>query len=278
MTAIVQTQTPEAREYARYLVEIEERKRRIADRRAELESLKLALSRFEAEYHARVGVLFVELDRLRLSIREYELRIKRLKADPSIDPAELEREIAAEFTREREEVRAEEEETRRYERAFEREQARPHLDPSDEERAKRLFRDLAKRFHPDLARTEEECRQRAEIMQRVNAAYAERNVAALEALAAENEINDASFEAKSIGEKLVWAIREIARLEAVSERQRLELIAIKASDLYVLQMRHQGGETVLERLEGDLRSEIKLARGHLRVLIDADRELTRSLI
>ena len=57
--AIVRAQTPEEREYARYLAEIEARKRRAADLQAEFETLRLALGRFKAEYYARVGVLFV---------------------------------------------------------------------------------------------------------------------------------------------------------------------------------------------------------------------------
>src|SRR6476646_5944903 len=99
-STIVQVQTPEAREYARYLIEIEERQRRAADLRAELESLKLALGRFEMEYHARVGLLFVELDRLNLAIKEYEHRIRRLRDDSALDPTEVERELGQTFARE----------------------------------------------------------------------------------------------------------------------------------------------------------------------------------
>jgi hypothetical protein len=107
--AIVHVQTPEAREYARYLAEIEERKRRAAELRADLEALMLSVGRFEAEYHARVGVLFVELDQIKLAIAEYEQRISRLQADPKADPTEIEQDIAEKYARQREEVRAEEE-------------------------------------------------------------------------------------------------------------------------------------------------------------------------
>ena len=62
---------------------------------ADLEAYKEQLGRFNAEYHARVGVLFVELDRIDLAIAEYEFRIAQLRAEPQIEPGELERQSEA---------------------------------------------------------------------------------------------------------------------------------------------------------------------------------------
>jgi hypothetical protein len=272
-TTIVSVQSPEAREYARYLAEIEERKRRAAELRADLEALTLSVGRFEAEYHARVGVLFVELDQIKLAIAEYEQRISLLQADPQADPAKIEQDIAEKYAGQREEVRAEEEETRRFERAHQRDQARPHLDAGAEDEAKRLYRELVKRFHPDLARTEEERRLRTEIMQRVNAAFHARDVSALEALVAEAEVSDPAFEARSIGEKLVWAIREVARLDGVIEGVTAELEGVRRSESHGLWLRHDQGEDVIERLETDLRQEIGSTRDRLAVLIGVYRHL-----
>ena len=70
--SVVRTQSPEEREYARYLLEVESRKQRVAALQEELASLRIALGRFEAEYHAVVGSLFLELDRVQLAIRSYE--------------------------------------------------------------------------------------------------------------------------------------------------------------------------------------------------------------
>ena len=265
-------QSPEAREYARYLAQIEERKRRAAELRADLVALTLAVGRFEAEYHARVGVLFVELDQITLASAEYEQRISRLQ-DPQADPNELEQEITQQYIRQREEVRAEEEKTYRFERAHQRDKARPRLDAGAEDYAKRLYRDLAKRFHPDLARTDEERRQRAEIMQRVNAAFYARDVAALEVIVAESEVSDPTFEASSIGEKLVWAIREVARLDGVIERLTAETDAVLLSKSHRLWRRHEDGEGVIERLETDLQGEISVSRDRLAVLIGTYRHL-----
>ncbi len=267
-TDIVQVETPEAREYGRYLLQIEEQKRRAADLREELESLKLGVGRFEAEYHARVGVLFVELDRMNLAFRKWGKRRYRLEADPGLDPAELERELDAEFVQEREDIRAGDEQNRRYKRVFEQDRARPRLSVSNEEHAQRLFRDLAKRFHPDLARTDEERRRRAEIMQLVNAAYSERNLDALESLFNESEIIDPRFEARSMGDKLVWAIRELARLDGVIELMKAELELLKQTESYELWRRQECGEDVITQLEVDLKREIASYRNACNSIIE----------
>ncbi len=269
----VPLETPEAHEYARYLAEIETRKRRAADLQTELESLKLAVGRFEAEYHARVGALFVELDQLKLAIEEYEQRIGRLQAEPDADPADVEDEIAKKFAGQREHVREEDKETRRYQQLHERERERPQLDAGTEDQLKRLFRELAKRFHPDLARTDEERRRRATIMQRVNAAYADRNIGLLQAIASEEEISDPAFEARSIGERLVWAIREVARLDGLIATLQNDVEAVKASGSHALWRRHEDSEGVIERLETDLQKEIDTTRYRLAILIGTYRHL-----
>ena len=271
--AIVSTQTPEEREYGRYLAEVERRKRRAASLQADLEALTVALARFEAEYHHRVGALFVELDRARLAADEYERRIARLHADPSADTNRIEEDVRAEFDGRREEVRHEEEETRRYERAFAREQERPRLDAAAADEVVRLFRELARRYHPDLARTEEERRRREPLMQRVNAAFRDRDLIGLRTLAQEVEADDPAFEARSLGEKLVWAIREVARLDEVIVAVEAELAAVHASDTHALWQRQEMGNRVVEELEADLAAELATTRDRLAELIATYRHL-----
>ncbi|MDP9355350.1 MAG: J domain-containing protein [Chloroflexota bacterium] len=271
--AVVRIETPEEREYARFQRDVESRQRRIADLRAELDSLKLTLARFEAEYHACVGILFVELDRARLAIAEYERRIDRLQAVPDADPGDVERDVGREFGSRREEVRTEEEETRRYERLHRQEQERPQLNAQAEDEIRRLYRDLARRYHPDLARTDEERRRREPLMQRVNAAMRERDIAALRDLLRQAEVMDPAFEARTIGEKLVWAIREVARLDEVIADLEGELTAVRASETHRLWSRQQSGEAVIELLERDLKAKIATEQDRLAELILTYRQL-----
>lgn len=276
--AIVRVASPEVREYARYVAEIALRARRLTDLRAGLESLQVALARFEAEYHARVGVLFVDLDRTRLAVAEYERRIAGLTADAAADPADIERRVEGEFSARREEVRAEEAETRRQEREFRREQARPVLDADAEIDIKDLYRTLARRFHPDLARTEEERRRRGIVMRRVNAAFRDRDVEGLRAISREQEVEDPSFEARPLGDRLVWAIREVARLDGAISDLEAQLAACRMSDTHDLWTRATGGEDVMERLDRDLRAQVAVERERLAVLVATYRGLVEARV
>ena len=271
--SVVRVETPEEREYARYQRDVESRQHRIADLTAELDSLKVTLARFEAEYHARIGLLFVELDRVRLAIAEYERRIARLRAEANADPSEVERDVGQEFGSRREEVRGEEEDARRYERIHRREQERPQLDTQAQDEIRRLYRDLARRHHPDLARTDEERRQCEPLMQRVNAAMRERDVAALRDLFRQAEVTDPAFEARTIGEKLVWAIQEVARLDDVIAGLEADLAAARESETHQLWCREQNGEHVLQVLEADLTAQIATERDRLAELIATYRHL-----
>lgn len=265
--AIVRTQSPEEHEYARYLGEIEVRKRRVAELQLELEQLNETLGRFNAEYHTRVGTLFVELDKFDLSIAEYEFRITRLTTTSGVEPSQLEEDTRAQFASKRAEIHHDDEETRRYQRTFRKDRQPPQLDAVSEATLKSVYRELVRRFHPDLARTGLERQQREAVMKRINGAFHERDLGTLQSLLSETAIEDAAFESRSIGEKLVWAIRELSRLDAVVVSMTADIEALNTSDLALLWQRHQAGEAVLERLETDLNRRLEGRRQTLQQLM-----------
>ncbi len=265
--AIVRSQSPEEREYARYLGEIKVRKRRVAELQLELEQLSEILGWFNADYHARVGTLFVALDTLDLSIAEYEFRIARLTTCTSVEQSNLEEETRAEFASKRAEIHHDDEETRRYQQTFRKDRQPPRLDAATEATLKSVYRELVRRFHPDLARTDIERQQREAVMKRINGAFHERDLDTLQSLLSETAIEDASFESRSIGEKLVWAIRELSRLDTLVVTMTADIEALNTSDLALLWQRHQTGEAVLERLETGLNRRLESRRQTLRQLI-----------
>ncbi len=276
--ALVRVVGADERAYERHLVEIEELRRRVVELQLELEGLRLAMGRFEAEYHARVGALFVELDRLRLAIAEYERRILRLRADPRADATRIEEEIRVEFRGRHEEVRSAEEEARRHERAYQEEAGFPHLDEPTGEDLRALYRELAKRYHPDLARTDEERRRREDVMRRVNAAFNRRDIAALRTIEQEAAAEDPAFDARPIADKLAWATREVIRLGRVLAYLVDELAAVRQTDTFRLWRRQDAGEGVVEALELDLREEIDNARDRMDELVSIHRGLTRDVV
>ena len=266
--AILRIQTPEEREYARYLNEIDIRKQRVAELQTQLELLHEELGRFNAEYHARIGTLFITLDKLDLASAEYKFRIARLSTASALNADELEHATHSHFSGQREEVHQNEEETQRYQRAYSDDRRRPELDEGSAATLKAVYRELVKRFHPDLARTELERLQREAVMKRINAAFHERDVVQLQSIINEAEIEDPSFEFRSMPNKLIWAIREISRLDEAIVDINTVFGELKVSDLAVLWTRHQSGEGVLEQLEHNLSQRIENGRQILQSLIN----------
>lgn len=94
--------------------------------------------------------------------------------------------------------------------------------PSEE--ARKVYRDLVRKAHPDLARDDAERARRDEFIARVNAAYGQGNEALLRELAKEWEAGPAPAE-----ERLSESEELYARLEWLAERK--ELLAAAASEL-----------------------------------------------
>lgn len=66
----------------------------------------------------------------------------------------------------------------------------PPREPDRMERLKQLYRDLARRFHPDLATNAEERARRTEIMNHINEAYEIEDFETLEVIAAQKDFKD----------------------------------------------------------------------------------------
>lgn len=272
-TSIATVELPEEREYARYLREIEDKRWAVAERESDLFVLQTALAQFDIAYHARVGILFIQLDRVRLSIDQYEVRISLLKQKLDRDPHNVEETVRERFIGQEEQVRISEAEAHEYERAHFPEPQLPELDVQQMDELRMLFRSLARRFHPDLARTEVGREIRGKTMQRINAAYTARNLAELRQVDLEGPAEDAAFDARSLGERLVWAIREVARLsELIAELDR-RAAATRESDLFQLWERQEAGHDVLTDLQQDIESELVGERGRLSELILTYRQL-----
>ncbi len=110
--------------------------------------LVVELSEFETLYNAHVGPLLAKLEEAQLHIAEYKLRIELVQwRGSSLAPSQLEAEVEYRLRDQRHHAH------RAYEQA---EQARsaappPTIDPRQSLDLKQIYRELAKRTHPDLA-------------------------------------------------------------------------------------------------------------------------------
>lgn len=90
------------------------------------------------------------------------------------------------------------------------------LSADKQEAIKRLYRQLARRFHPDLARDETEREYRTGVMMRINAAYTAGDLEKLQAIAAEPDSPDHVHDAQTDQQLAEALLRELVRC-----RQRL---------------------------------------------------------
>jgi hypothetical protein len=274
--AIVAAPTQDSRDYARLLVEVEVRKRQIARLQAERTALEQALSTFAVELKARVGGLRAELKRVRLQLAEHRRRIERLKGDDMIDPATVEREVAEEFAERIRAEQASEEASQREGARIERPIRRHRLDADTEAEVTRIYRALAKRFHPDLAKSESERRRRAEFMLRVNVAYSERDLLTLQTIAKEAEAAEPGLPGLTPAERLLWAHRVIARLDSQIVDLNAQLNLLRQSETYTLWRSPDSSQQSLVDLEARVRERLTRERDRLdEAIIDYNRLVRR---
>jgi hypothetical protein len=258
------------------MIEIETRKRRISALQEDREALEAALSRFAVQLKGRVGGLRAELNRVRLQSQEYRRRIERLKEDETLDAATLEEEVAAEFAERERQAQFEEASAGREGQRVERERRVTRLDAESEAEVLRIYRELAKRFHPDLARTEPERNRRASLMLRINVAYSERDLLSLQTIAREAEAGDPSFAVLTAHERLTWARRVIARLDGQIEDLDGQLDLLQRSETYALWKSPESSQQSLEDLEARVRQRLTRERDRLdEAILDYTRILRR---
>ena len=131
---------------------------------------------------------------------------------------------------------------------------------------KALYRELAKRYHPDLAATDEERQWRTPRMAEVNAAYAARDLAALQKLAAARDERPApTLDSREAA--LAWLQHENRRLDELIERLESEFDALTNSPALQMQlevsMARRGGRDLFGEAIGDLQREIEQLESEL---------------
>ncbi|MCC7361647.1 MAG: hypothetical protein IT317_19340 [Anaerolineales bacterium] len=146
-------------------------------------------------------------------------------------------------------------------------------DTATEAELKRLYRLLAKRYHPDLTTAPAEKEWRAARMAEVNAAYAARDLTALRRLKAQPSAppGPPPPPAPPSREQLLSDLRaEISRLEALGARLEQELDALAASPAVQLKLEatfaRRAGRDLLGEMAADLQAEAAKLEGELAAL------------
>lgn len=147
-------------------------------------------------------------------------------------------------------------------------QAKPK-NPQMEEKIRVLFRKLAKRFHPDLTNDPDEKIWRAKIMTQVNQAYAQRDLAALQAIA---EQPDRPFNPReqSREEEIAYLKAELKRLDGVIADLKGRINHLEESPAWQIKMearmQRKDGKDLIAEKEKELQLQIDDLIERLKVL------------
>jgi hypothetical protein len=254
-TEIVRALPPAEQQYQRHLITMGERRRDLTNLERDLIALRDAVTGFEALAQARLGELFTELRRLEGATADFSHRVARLRA--ALDTRELDELDLDEFDLEDEDLLAGAPFGGPGGRGVPR---GPHVPAAarrwlatEAAEAKRLYIDLAKRLHPDLARDDEERQRRERIMQRVNEAFRLRDLAGLRAVHLESVAEDPGWAERPVTDRLTWAEEEMRRLGVALEEARLAMARLRGGELFRLYTRYEAGDPVF----ADLRTRIE---------------------
>lgn len=206
----------------------------LAERELELTTLQVNLQAFEREYLRVVGARYAKLDEIEAEIAKYGAF---LHPKDAIVPKQA--------------VLAWEKAQKTSQRATSAIASSPQ-NAHPGESLKQLYREVAKRIHPDLATDEVERLRRQKLMALANQAYENGDKQNLEAILHQWEHSPEFVQGEGIAVELIRAIRKIAQVRQQLNRIEAEIDTLKQSALYLLR------EKVIDaRIEGrDLLAEM----------------------
>jgi len=262
-TALVVADDPERNRLRALKAQLGQRRDEIAELDLEIETLRADLSNFEAAYQAHVALESHALKRVERLLIHFERWTELLReVSPVSVPLQAER-LDARRDRELAEAPFTPPTPPSHPSAPEEteEAGAPRAAPAPAARLKAAYRALARRFHPDLARTEQERVQLSERMARINAVYRDGDVDRLEVMAEQAKGGEVDDTEADIGEQLTLLEERLAWFDVVlqnlkAERAALELTPSCALYRQVEQAKRAHAEP-FEEIQRGLRSRIE---------------------
>ena len=224
---------------------------KLAQRELELTTLEARLRAFEREYLRVVGVRYAKLDEIEAEIAKHVAflnpmdAIARQQAAIASEKAQISQRAIGAYT----------------------------SSPSNShpgESLEKLYREVAKRIHPDLATDEVERQRRQKLMALANQAYENGDKQKLKAILHQWEHSPELVKGEDIAAELIRAIRKIAQVREQLNAIETEINTLKQSPLYLLRDKAidagAEGRDLLAEMAYQLNQKIARAKGWLEKL------------
>ena len=206
---MVRVKTPEEEELEKKRAQLAQLESQLAQRELDLATLRAELAAFERRYLRIVGLRYAQLDELEAEIAEFLARRepKDAEAQERVQSARAQAEESSEATGDAQ--------------SFDETEA---FTPSDS--LKKLYRDIARRIHPDMTDDPEEKKRRHSIMAEATNAYERGDEARLREILSDWEGSPERVKGEGAAADLERVIRRIAQV-----KRRLQAIAAEISEL-----------------------------------------------
>ncbi len=234
--------------------QISERQETVAELELELFDLRVSLGKFESQLEQRIRPLERELADLQAQLRKSRHEAER-RAQWGIGLEEAPDVI------------------RQFEQAWtpgaSKAEPRAPAKRPEPSALKSLYRELAKRFHPDLTTDPEEKAWREEVMAAVNEAYQSQNLQALHELQQQPD-RPPSRVGQTRDELLAELSAEVLRLDRLIAKLRRHLDELSGSGLAQLQLdvsiARQSGQDLLGQIAREIQLEIAKTKAEITAL------------
>jgi hypothetical protein len=240
---------PEDQELARKREEQARVESELADRELQCAHLRAELGAFERQYLHFVGSRYAELDDLKAQIAEQ-------LAQEQPDNPNRQRSAREARTKSNESNSAAGEKASQEPKAFQ---------PSPD--TKQLYREVARRIHPDLTSDREDRAKRQQLMADANQAYERGDKAELARILTEYEYRPEAVVGEGAGAELIRVIRRISQAKSRMAEIEAGIQELMRSDLYQLKLRldeaERRGHDILHEMTEKVEDQIAQAKRHL---------------
>ncbi|MCH8157562.1 MAG: J domain-containing protein [Nitrospinae bacterium] len=257
MSSLTQVAAPEAEELKLKRQELNEMEQELTEEELGLSTLKAELHQFERLYNRVVGSRYAELDEVKAQILELAVRMY-----PRADGFRTEAEAAREQARQSAEEASEGND----------DPFSPENNFNPTEDLKKLFREVAKKIHPDLTSDQEERDQRHELMSRLNEAYDRLDAESIRAILIEWEAGGHSSKHLGVGAQLVRTVRQIAQVRKRLRQIVCDFEGLESAEMYELkkniEIAREHGKDLLQEMADDIAGQIHSIKNKVKNLID----------
>lgn len=237
--SIIPNKRPEEEELDRKIAELESLKIGLVQQELDLTTLQAELHSFELQYLKIVGVRIAKLDDIMAQIAEVfaktqigdesaqnEAKEFRSKANESAESvgAAVSQEFQNKFT--------------------------------SSENIKSLFREAAKRIHPDFANDENDRIRRTKLMAEINEAYKAGDEKRLRRILKEWENSPENIVGDDVGAKLIRTIRQIANIQERISGLESEIKVLMETAIYRLKVKIESTNTEVAKVLEDMASKL----------------------